>query len=89
MSQDSAAKKPKKYQGFIDVKREICKGCGFCVEFCPLECLELEKTYNRKGYHVPFLSKPDLCNGCDMCGLMCPDFAIFGWREMLDKKSAA
>ncbi len=88
MSQDTA-KKPKKFQGFVDVKRETCKGCGFCVEFCPLEALDLEKGYNQKGYHVPFLAKPEVCNGCDMCGLMCPDFAIHGWREMHGASAAA
>ena len=64
-----AAKKDKKFQGVVVVNRENCKGCGFCVEFCPLHALELEKGYNAKGYHPPFLAKPEKCNGCDMCGL--------------------
>ena len=80
----AAPKKDKKFQGIVVVNRENCKGCGFCVEFCPLHCLELEKGYNAKGYHPPVLAKPELCNGCDMCGLICPDFAIFGYREKLD-----
>ena len=80
-----AAKKPKKFRGAVEVNRESCKGCGFCVEFCPLHALELEKGYNAKGYHPPFLAKPDLCNGCDMCGLFCPDFAIYGFRENLEQ----
>jgi 2-oxoglutarate ferredoxin oxidoreductase subunit delta len=82
-------KKDKKFQGVVVVNRETCKGCGFCVEFCPLEALELEKAYNAKGYHPPFLAKPEKCNGCDMCGLFCPDFAIFGYREKLEGATAA
>ena len=74
----------KKARGVVVVNRENCKGCGFCVEFCPTKCLELEKGYNVKGYHPPFLAKPDKCTGCDMCGLMCPDFAIYGYREKLE-----
>ncbi len=70
-------KKKKKYQGRIYVDRERCKGCGFCVEFCPFGALELETDYNAKGYHPPFLAHEDKCNGCDLCGLYCPDFAIF------------
>ena len=83
-----APKKEKKFRGVVVVNREHCKGCGFCVEFCPLECLDLEADYNAKGYHPPFLSQPEKCNGCDTCGLYCPDFAIYGYREKLDGSAA-
>ncbi len=84
MTATPAAKKEKKFRSFVVINRETCKGCGFCVEFCPLDVLELEKGYNAKGYHPPHVVKPDLCNGCDMCGLFCPDFAIYGYREKLE-----
>lgn len=71
----------KKARGVVVINREVCKGCAFCVEFCPPKCLELDKGFNAKGYHPPVLSQPDKCTGCDMCGLMCPDFAIYGYRE--------
>lgn len=77
MSDAGAAKKPKKVSGIVYVDREKCKGCGFCVEFCPPKCLELDSSYNAKGYHPPVLVRPDDCNGCDLCGLYCPDFSIF------------
>jgi 2-oxoglutarate ferredoxin oxidoreductase subunit delta len=75
-------KDPKKerYRGAIFVERDRCKGCGFCVEFCPYGALELAPDYNVKGYHPPVLAHPDQCNGCDLCGLYCPDFAIFALR---------
>jgi 2-oxoglutarate ferredoxin oxidoreductase subunit delta len=79
------AKKPKKYRGVVIVERDRCKGCAFCVEFCPFDALSLEEGYNAKGYHPPFLAKPEVCNGCDLCGLYCPDFAIFGVREKIDE----
>jgi len=88
MSTSPAAKKEKKekkFRSIVVINRQTCKGCGFCVEFCPLGCLELEEGYNDKGYHPPRLVKPDECNGCDMCGLFCPDFAIFSYREKLDQ----
>ena len=72
--------------GSVVVTAERCKGCGFCVEFCPPKALVLTKGYNKKGYHTPILVAEDLCNGCDICGLMCPDFAIYGF--MLAKKPA-
>ncbi len=78
MSEDAGAKKAKKVQGTVYVDRETCKGCGFCVEFCPTHALELDKEYNKKGYHPPMLARASDCSGCDLCGLYCPDFSIFG-----------
>ncbi len=72
--------KPKKPKGEVHVNREVCKGCGFCVEFCPSHVLALDTAFNRKGYHPPIAAKPEACNGCNLCGLYCPDFAIFGVR---------
>ena len=58
----------------IDV--ELCKGCGFCVEFRPTGALELSSDYNRKGYHPPLVNDHD-CVYCEVCELVCPEFAIF------------
>lgn len=78
-----AGKKPakQKYKGVVFVERDRCKGCAFCVEFCPYDALALEDGFNAKGYHPPKLAAPEKCNGCDLCGLYCPDFAIFAVRE--------
>lgn len=78
MSEAVGAAKPKKVQGTVFVDRERCKGCGFCVEFCPTDALALEAGFNKKGYHVPMLARAADCTGCDLCGLYCPDFAIYG-----------
>jgi 2-oxoglutarate ferredoxin oxidoreductase subunit delta len=69
-----------KYRGAVFVEIDRCKGCAFCVEFCPHGALELSSAFNVKGYHPPMLAHPDQCNGCDLCGLYCPDFAIFALR---------
>ena len=75
-----------KGKGTVFVRIEVCKGCSFCIEFCPTKCLAFSKEFNAKGYHYPVLAKPEACVGCDMCGLYCPDFAIFGIRlKDLDK----
>jgi len=81
-------KKGPKIKGTVEVSRELCKGCGFCIEFCPTGVLELDKGFNSKGYHPPLFANPDMCNGCDMCGLVCPDFAIFGYRLKPAEKPA-
>lgn len=67
-------------KGSIFVKTERCKGCAFCVEFCPTHVLALSPAFNAKGYHVPHLVDPDKCSGCDLCGMYCPDFAIHGFK---------
>jgi 2-oxoglutarate ferredoxin oxidoreductase subunit delta len=74
-----AAEKTARVNGSVVVAVERCKGCGFCVEFCPTKALKLSDQYNAKGYHPPMLISQDLCSGCNMCGLLCPDFAIYGF----------
>jgi 2-oxoglutarate ferredoxin oxidoreductase subunit delta len=78
MSEAVGAEKAKKVQGTVFVDRERCKGCGFCVEFCPTKALDLESGFNNKGYHPPVLARAADCTGCNLCGLYCPDFAIYG-----------
>lgn len=71
---------PKKPRGTVFVRTEVCKGCSYCIDFCPTHCIEFSREFNPKGYHYPVLSRPDDCTGCDLCGNYCPDFAIFGVR---------
>ncbi|MGE5484863.1 MAG: ferredoxin family protein [Ignavibacteriales bacterium] len=52
------------------VKRQWCKGCGICVEFCPKKSLALDKD------HKAYVAKPGECSGCKLCEMRCPDFAI-------------
>jgi len=55
---------------------ERCKGCGFCIEFCPQHVLCESTEINSKGYHPVYLSDSAKCTKCDICGMICPDFAI-------------
>jgi 2-oxoglutarate ferredoxin oxidoreductase subunit delta len=63
--------------GIVHVIEERCKGCGFCVEFCPRDVLTMSERTNSKGYHPPQVSDPARCINCGLCALLCPDFAIF------------
>jgi 2-oxoglutarate ferredoxin oxidoreductase subunit delta len=49
---------------------EWCKGCGICVEFCPVKVLEI------KDGKVELIDE-DRCIKCGICELRCPDFAIY------------
>ncbi|HDI10115.1 4Fe-4S ferredoxin [Candidatus Bathyarchaeota archaeon ex4484_205] len=74
----------KPVRGRIYVIRDRCKGCGFCVTFCPKGVLELSEDFNSKGYHYPILKEepPDkICINCGFCSLICPEFAIFNEED--------
>jgi 2-oxoglutarate ferredoxin oxidoreductase subunit delta len=59
------------------VIEERCKGCGFCVEFCPRNVLVFSQHINAHGYHPPHVTDESYCVNCGLCSLLCPDFAIF------------
>ncbi|MFZ2633554.1 MAG: 4Fe-4S dicluster domain-containing protein [Desulfosalsimonadaceae bacterium] len=63
-------------RGKVYIIKDRCKGCGYCIEFCPREVLEFSKEFNKKGYHPPVV-KSDGCLNCHYCELLCPEFAIY------------
>lgn len=77
-ARNALAEKPRKARGVVYLNANRCKGCGFCIAFCPPKVLAFSSDYNAHGYHTPVLAHPDGCTGCDLCGLYCPDFAIYG-----------
>ena len=63
-------------RGSVGIQESRCKGCGYCVEFCPRDVLALSDRFNLKGYHPPEVVIPDGCVACRLCELLCPEFAI-------------
>ena len=63
-------------KGEIVIHEELCKGCAFCVHFCPKKCVTMTKNIGPGGNLLPAFSEPDNCNACGICGFMCPDMAI-------------
>lgn len=51
-----------------------CKGCGYCVTFCPKEVLALKKE-------KVIIKNPSACTCCGICEMHCPDFAIWVEKE--------
>ncbi|MEE8605083.1 MAG: 4Fe-4S binding protein [Candidatus Aminicenantaceae bacterium] len=67
----------KPIKGKIHIEKNRCKGCAFCVEYCPKDVLEMSEEFNVKGYHPPFVKDEDACVYCQLCESICPEFAIF------------
>ena len=67
--------------GELHIIKERCKGCAFCVTFCPRGVLEMSDEYNSKGYHPPKAVNETNCVNCDLCETICPEFAIFCLRK--------
>ncbi len=61
----------------IHIIRDNCKGCGFCIEFCPKNVLERSNELNKRGVHFPVAAHPEECVICSFCSSVCPEFAIF------------
>ncbi len=64
-------------RGEVHIIVDRCKGCEFCVEFCPKHVLIMSNEFNAKGYHPPKVNKPEECVNCNLCGMICPEFAIY------------
>jgi 2-oxoglutarate ferredoxin oxidoreductase subunit delta len=65
--------------GQVYVIPNRCKGCKFCIEFCPKHVLAYSEEINEKGYHFPVVAKgmESECIHCRFCDLVCPELAIF------------
>lgn len=54
------------------VKKEYCKGCGYCVDVCPKKCIAMSETLGKSGYQFVEVDK-DECIKCGSCYTVCPD----------------
>jgi 2-oxoglutarate ferredoxin oxidoreductase subunit delta len=66
-------------KGQVYVLPNRCKGCGYCIEFCPEDVLVFSSDINAKGYTFPIVQegKESACVHCQFCNLVCPDLAIY------------
>ncbi|MBN2333107.1 MAG: ferredoxin family protein [Deltaproteobacteria bacterium] len=65
----------------VEIRRDFCKGCGLCIEFCKQEVLGVSPQLNRMGYHYAEPVKPEACVGCMVCTMVCPDVAVEVYSE--------
>lgn len=68
-------------KGKVEIRKESCKSCGYCVKYCPKQVLEIGHEGNSKGYLYVTAAHPENCIGRAQCGIVCPDAAIEVYRE--------
>lgn len=68
-------------KGKIYIARDRCKGCGYCIKYCPKGVLEVSNEFNAKGYYFPCVRNEDACLNCGLCEVICPEFAIWSTLE--------
>ena len=56
----------------INIKPELCKACGLCIEFCPKNALMKGKAISSMGYEFT-VYLGDGCIGCGTCFYVCPE----------------
>lgn len=54
----------------------LCKGCGLCIEKCPVKTLAWSDKLGVYGTPTPQVKEDIPCIGCSMCQTVCPDCAI-------------
>lgn len=79
--------KPKVFQDnkkTVVVFRGLCKGCGLCLEKCPVGALRFSQE-DLGVYSLPTAEvEIEKCIACGICELTCPEGAI---RVKMSKKN--
>jgi 2-oxoglutarate ferredoxin oxidoreductase subunit delta len=81
------AEKTRLTKAKINIIRDSCKGCGFCIEFCPKKVLERSDQINKKGAYPPRVVDEHKCAMCGFCTAICPDFAIYTVEKTCEEGS--
>ena len=67
-------------RGKLVVNDNECKGCGLCVEACPVHCIGISDHLNHFGYKTAQYEGAR-CTGCGICFMVCPEpGALSVWR---------
>ncbi|HBS57789.1 MAG: 4Fe-4S binding protein [Bacillota bacterium] len=62
-------------KGFWAVFPGLCKGCGLCIEKCPVKCIAWSEGLGVYG--TPRVGADmTKCIVCGICQMVCPDCAI-------------
>ncbi|MFH0913506.1 MAG: 4Fe-4S dicluster domain-containing protein [Candidatus Omnitrophota bacterium] len=60
----------------IEINKDRCKGCMFCISFCPKGLIVADSGLNRLGVKPAKFKESAECLGCSLCAIICPDCCI-------------
>ncbi|MFC1503949.1 ferredoxin family protein [Spirochaetota bacterium] len=65
----------------VIIKKDLCKGCQFCINVCPRNVLRLSGNINTLGYiYAEYTGEG--CIGCGFCYYFCPEIdAVEVYKE--------
>jgi 2-oxoglutarate ferredoxin oxidoreductase subunit delta len=69
----------------IEIVPSRCKGCGICIEKCPVKALKFGSILGVFATPVPEVDL-EKCIGCNNCNRVCPDGAINAEKENAEEK---
>lgn len=73
---DYAAYKYVDGRGIFYLFPALCKGCGLCLEKCPVDTIGWTNKPGFLGTLTPAPGFGDPCIACRLCEFVCPDCAI-------------
>jgi 2-oxoglutarate ferredoxin oxidoreductase subunit delta len=64
-------------KGIFHLFPGLCKGCGLCIEKCPVDTIGWTDKLGVFGTPTVEPGHNDPCIACRMCQYVCPDCAIY------------
>ncbi|MBC7342870.1 MAG: 4Fe-4S dicluster domain-containing protein [Clostridia bacterium] len=71
-------------RGIFHLFPALCKGCGLCIEKCPVHTIGWSKRLGVYGTPAVEPGHGEGCIACKICQMVCPDCAI--WVERKDRE---
>jgi Pyruvate/2-oxoacid:ferredoxin oxidoreductase delta subunit len=64
-------------RSFAVIDQNGCTGCEVCIDFCPVDCIEIVPGPDYKGLFNVVEVDLDRCIGCTLCSKFCPWETIY------------